>query len=77
MHTYAFPIQITEEDHGYSVTCHALPGCHSQGETLDEAKHNIREAILLVLEDMAEQGEALPDPSKLLLTTVTVEVDAA
>jgi predicted RNase H-like HicB family nuclease len=77
MHTHAFPIQITEEDRGYSVTCPALPGCHSQGDTLDQAKQNIREAILLVLEDMAEHGEAIPDPSKLLLTTVTVEVDAA
>jgi predicted RNase H-like HicB family nuclease len=28
----------------------ALPGCYSQGETVDELKHNIREAIAGVLE---------------------------
>lgn len=57
MHTHAFPIQITEEKQGYSVTCPALPGCHSQGDTLDQAKQNTREAILLTLEDMRAHGE--------------------
>jgi predicted RNase H-like HicB family nuclease len=34
----------------------ALPGCYSQGETIDELKHNIREAIAGVLEVLKEQG---------------------
>jgi len=51
-----FPVHLQPEpEGGYSVTCPALPGCHSQGETLDEALSNIREAIALVLEDMREQ----------------------
>jgi predicted RNase H-like HicB family nuclease len=33
----------------------ALPGCYSQGETVDELKHNIREAIAGVLEVLKEQ----------------------
>ena len=36
---------------GYSVWVPDLPGCASQGETLDEAKKNIEEAIGLYLED--------------------------
>ena len=36
---------------GYSVWVPELPGCASQGETLDEAKNNIEEAIQLYLED--------------------------
>ncbi len=41
---------------GYSVWVPDLPGCASQGETLDEAKKNIQEAIELYLEDApAEQ----------------------
>ncbi len=38
------------EDGGYNVSCPALPGCHSQGDTIDEAMANIREAIELCLE---------------------------
>jgi predicted RNase H-like HicB family nuclease len=34
----------------------ALPGCYSEGETLDELKDNIREAIAGVLEVLREQG---------------------
>ncbi len=34
----------------------SLPGCYSQGETLDELKQNIREAIAGVLEVLREQG---------------------
>ena len=35
---------------GYSVSLPALPGCHSQGETIEEALTNIREAAELWLE---------------------------
>ncbi len=35
----------------------ALPGCYSQGESVDELMANIREAIGGVLEVMTEQGE--------------------
>ena len=33
------------EDGGYVVSCPALLGCHSQGETVKEALTNIRDAI--------------------------------
>jgi predicted RNase H-like HicB family nuclease len=33
------------EDGGYIVSCPALPGCHSQGDTMEEALANIRDAI--------------------------------
>ena len=41
---------------GFWAEVPALPGCYSQGETLDELKENIREAIAGVLEVMKEQG---------------------
>jgi predicted RNase H-like HicB family nuclease len=40
---------------GYSVWVPELPGCTSQGETLDEAKSNIEEAIQLYLEDTSKE----------------------
>ena len=40
-----------EKNGGYSVWVPDLPGCASQGETIEEALENIKEAIELYLED--------------------------
>ncbi len=55
-------VVIPQREGGYFVECPALEGCHSQGETYDEAIANIREAIELALEDMEESGEPITDP---------------
>lgn len=47
-----------EPDGAYSVICPAVPGCVSQGESLDAALANIREAILLCLE--VRRADGLP-----------------
>lgn len=49
-----------EQGGGYSVTCPAVPGCVSQGDSLEEALANIREAILLCLEVRSEEGVSAP-----------------
>jgi len=46
---YAAVLQ-EEENGGYSVWVPSLPGCASQGDTVEEAMKNIREAIELYLE---------------------------
>ena len=38
------------DEGGYTVYVPALPGCVSEGDTLDDARRNIREAIELYLE---------------------------
>jgi predicted RNase H-like HicB family nuclease len=53
-------ILIPDETGGYVVEVPSLPGCYSQGETVDEALTNIREAIALHIEDMVAQGEDVP-----------------
>jgi predicted RNase H-like HicB family nuclease len=45
-----------EQVGGYSVSVPALPGCFSEGETIDEALRNIREAAELWLEVAAEKA---------------------
>ena len=45
-----------ENEGGYSVWVPDLPGCASQGETLEEALENIKEAIELYLEDVKEDA---------------------
>jgi antitoxin HicB len=61
-----------DEDGGYVVVCPSLQGCYSQGDTVDEALVNIREAIELCLEDLKERGEDPPDPSNVLIGSVVV-----
>ncbi len=74
MKVYDFKVLLEpdEEVGGYVVTCPALPGCYSQGETVEEALANIREAIELCLEDMIELGQEIPDSAKTLIGTVLV-----
>jgi predicted RNase H-like HicB family nuclease len=67
-------ILIPDETGGYIVEVPSLPGCYSQGETVDEALENIREAIELHIETMTDAGERVPDdvPSPIILRTIAV-----
>ena len=41
---------------GYWAICPEVPGANGQGETKEEAKDNLREAITLILQDRLEDG---------------------
>lgn len=47
-------LEEDEEAGGYVVSCSGLPGCVSQGDTVEEALDNIKEAIQACLESLAE-----------------------
>ncbi len=57
-----------EEDGGYSVHCPALPGCSSQGDTLEKALSNIQEAILGVLKVRQQEGMSPPRETPEMVT---------
>ena len=59
---------------GYTVTVPALPGCVTYGKTIEDARKMAREAIELYLEDLAVEGEAVPESDNTLLGTVEVQV---
>jgi len=63
--TYAVVIH-EEPEGGIWGEVPALPGCYSQGDTIDELKDNIREAIAGVLEVLKEQGRE-PDANIQIL----------
>ena len=48
------------EEGGYVVTCPALPGLVTEGDTLEEARAMAREAIYGYLEALAKEGQAIP-----------------
>lgn len=58
-HTYTVLLEVAEEG-GYHAYCPVLRGCHSQGDTLEEAVANVREAIQLYIESLRAHGDPVP-----------------
>jgi predicted RNase H-like HicB family nuclease len=52
-----YPVVLIETEEGFSISCPALPGCHSQGATKEEALAAIREAITLWQEVAEEDAQ--------------------
>lgn len=51
-----YPVIVQEDiTGGYWVSCPIFQGCYSQGETVDEALENIKEAIALCNEEKTER----------------------
>ena len=51
---------------GYTVIVPALPGCVTEGETLEEAKQMAADAIKCYCQGLLKDGESLPDDVELL-----------
>ncbi len=62
-YTYTILIEPAEEG-GYVVTVPRLPGCVTQGETLEEARAMAADAIEGYLESLSAHGDPIP-PSEL------------
>jgi predicted RNase H-like HicB family nuclease len=56
-------VVIEKDEHGYYAWCPELKGCQSQGDTVEEAIANIREAIELYLEHSPTKS-ALPPSAR-------------
>jgi predicted RNase H-like HicB family nuclease len=59
---------------GFVASVPVLPGCHTQGETLEEAERNIKEAIAVYLESLAADGEPIPEGGQSFQGRVTVSL---
>ena len=71
---YSLPVIVEKDEDGtYVVECPVLPGCYSQGATMDEAIKNIHEAIGLALEDPESQAILKEyNPTEISFHTVSV-----
>jgi antitoxin HicB len=57
---YCVPVVFTlQPEGGYTVTSPALPELLTEGDTLDEARSNVRDAFDAVAELYSEQGRSL------------------
>ena len=73
---YSIVLIPEPEEGGYGVIVPLLPGCFTQGETVEEALAMATEAITLHLEGMAAAGEDIPEEREApVLATVSVEPD--
>lgn len=51
---YNVNVIYEKDEHGYYVFCPQLEGCQSQGDTFEEARTNIQEAVELYLETLTQ-----------------------
>ncbi len=65
-----------EEGGGYTVTVPSLPGCVTEGDTLEEAISMARDAIAGYIESLETHGEPVPE-SDAAPSTTTAVVDVA
>lgn len=58
---YTIILDPDPEESGYTVTVPSLPGCVTQGKTLEEAIAMAKDAIRLFIETLIEKGEPVPE----------------
>jgi predicted RNase H-like HicB family nuclease len=69
----SFTAIIEPDEDGYHAYVPALPGCHTFGATIDEARDNLLEAAALHIEAMREHGEEIPEGAdQIIVTRVTI-----
>lgn len=68
---YTVIIQTVEEG-GYWAEVLALPGCFSQGETIEETLENIKEAIELHIQVLKEDGQKIPADEGFIISRISI-----
>lgn len=79
---YSFTVLFEPaEEGGYVVTCPALPGLVTEGDTLDEARGMAKDAIRAYLESLRKDGLPVPPDKEIehepVKEKVRVALDAA
>jgi len=73
MTQFTYRAFLTPKDEGgFSVNVPTLPGCFTQGETLQEAIEMTKEAVSVYIESLKAQDEPIPDDSKNLEYIMTL-----
>lgn len=73
--SYKVNIIIEKDEYGYYAYCPQLEGCQSQGDSVEEVKANIQEAVELYLETLSnEEKQAILNKE---IMTMTLEVQVA
>jgi predicted RNase H-like HicB family nuclease len=65
-YTFEIVVEKETEDEGYFAYSPTLPGCHSNGKTIEDAKRNIREAIQQHIQSLLAHQQPIPQNEKLV-----------
>lgn len=71
---YKIAVLVEQDKDGFYAWCPALPGCQTQGDTMDEALGNIREAVSAYLDTLPEDERAQYVSQEVFNTTIEVDV---
>ena len=63
--TYVYPAVFYDDPDGIAIEFPDLPGCLPCAHTMEEAFKNAKEALQLHLYGMEEDGETIPEPSRV------------
>lgn len=74
MAMHQFAAVIEKDKDGYYAFCPELQGCYTSGESYEEARANLADAIRLHIEARLADGEEIPLLESVSLTTVEVAV---
>ena len=74
MSAYKFSVVIEKDSDGYFAFCPELQGCYTQGDTYEEVIENIKDAIVLHIEDRIDSGEGIAQSESVSLTFMEVAV---
>lgn len=72
MKRYLLDVVVEKDKDGYFVHCPLIQGCYSQGDTYEEALENIKDAIKLHIEDLADSKQPFPHPEAISVTTLEI-----
>jgi predicted RNase H-like HicB family nuclease len=64
-YTFEIVVEKEPEDEGYAAYSPTMPGCFSNGKTIEEARRNIREAVQQHTESLLAHGQAIPQNENL------------
>ena len=67
-----YAVVIEKAPENYSAYVPDLPGCVALGDTIEDAEHQMREAIAFHLEGLRDQGEPVPAPTAVAAVMMTI-----
>ncbi len=67
-------VVIEHDKFGYYAYCPELPGCQSQGETIEETMNNIREAAELYIETLSDEEREAYLSKEILTSSVEISI---
>ena len=71
MKSYVFKVVIEDDEFddgrpGFSAYCPSLEGAYTWGETREQALERVQEVVKMILDEMLDEGKAIPPDAAIL-----------